>query len=459
MREARAPFLAVATVALLSSSGPSSIAQTQNPVPTTDVTTPLHEMRPNYKVPYGIVAPEAVAEVMKRVFGFLESNTPISWIDVETGKEVSDPAAAKGRIEPKPGAFRLMSYEWGVVYSAMLRAGEATGDPRYPGYVASRLKVLDTWARRYHPLSQQGADSASLGPIRQLLRPAALDDSGAMAAAMIKATRAKLVPDLRPWIDNYLDWVGTKQFRLTDGTLARNRPQPNTLWLDDLYMGIPALSQMGALTGERKYFDDSVKQVQQYAARMFNKDLGLFIHGWVQGMEPHPQIHWARANGWAILAMSELLDVLPQDHPGRASVLEIYRAHAAGLARVQGGLGFWHQILNRTDSYLETSATAIFSYSIAHGINKGWLDPLAYGPMALLGWQAVATKVNSLGQVEGTCVGTGMAFDPSFYHHRPIHVFAAHGYGPTLMAGAEIIDLIKRHRIEMNDSSVQFYRK
>jgi hypothetical protein len=52
-----------------------------------------------------------------------------------------------------------------------------------------------------------------------------------------------------------------------------------------------------------------------------------------------------------------------------------------------------------------------------------------------------------------------MAFDPTFYYHRPTHVFAAHGYGPTLMAGGEIIDLLRNYRVEMNDSSVQFYRK
>jgi len=72
-----------------------------------------------------------------------------------------------------------------------------------------------------------------------------------------------------------------------------------------------------------------------------------------------------------------------------------------------------------------------------------------------LGWNAVATKVNSKGQVEGTCVGTGMAFDPAFYYYRPINVFAAHGYGPVLLAGSEIIKLIQTHDLEINDSSLQ----
>ena len=78
---------------------------------------------------------------------------------------------------------------------------------------------------------------------------------------MIKATRNGSKSNLRPLIDNYIDFVANKEYRFSDGTLGRNRPQKNTLWLDDLYMGVPALAQIGKLTGDNKYFDDAVKQV------------------------------------------------------------------------------------------------------------------------------------------------------------------------------------------------------
>ena len=76
--------------------------------------------------------------------------------------------------------------------------------------------------------------------------------------------------------------------------------------------------------------------------------------------------------------------------------------------------------------------------------------------MALLAWNAVSKKVTAAGQIEGTCVGTGMAFDPAFYYYRPVNVFAAHGYGPVLLAGAETYKLLQLHPFEINDSSVQF---
>ena len=176
-------------------------------------------------------------------------------------------------------------------------------------------------------------------------------------------------------------------------------------------------------------------------------------------MSVHPEFHWARANGWALMAMTELLDVLPETHKGRKEVLDQFKAHARGLAYYQSDKGFWHQLLDKSDSYLETSATAIFAYCIARGIGKGWLDAMAYGPMCMLAWNAVVTKINDKGQVEGTCVGTGMAFDPAFYYYRPINVYAAHGYGPVLLAGAEIINLLNRFSFEMNDSSIQLKEK
>lgn len=71
---------------------------------------------------------------------------------------------------------------------------------------------------------------------------------------MIKASRAGVGGDLRPLIDHYMAWIHTKQQRLADGPLSRSRPLADSLWLDDLYMSVPALAQMGKLTGEQKYF-------------------------------------------------------------------------------------------------------------------------------------------------------------------------------------------------------------
>ncbi|HEX8301387.1 glycoside hydrolase family 88 protein [Sphingomonas sp.] len=411
------------------------------------VSVSIHRNPAKYPVPYGPLDEARVVEVLNRVHAYVDRTTPTGLMDRESGRAIGRVADAGLGTAIRKGDFSLTSYEWGVTYSGMLAAADATGDPRYAGYVRDRLNFLAEVSGHYRQMP--GANAANV-PVKQILFPAALDDSGAMAAAVIKMQRRGGASDLTPMIRHYLDYVSTKQFRLTDGTLARNRPFADTLWLDDMYMSIPAIAQMGALTGERRYFDDAVKQVLQFSKRMFQNDKGLYLHGWVQAMDPHPAIYWARANGWAILAMTELLDVLPQNHPGRAAVLKQYRAHAAGLARYQSGNGMWHQLLDRPDSYLETSATAMYAYSIARGINRGWLDAKAYGPMAILAWHAITTKVNKDGQVEDVCVGTGIGFDPAYYYYRPVNVLAAHGYGPVLLAGAEMVMLSRKHRYAGN---------
>jgi rhamnogalacturonyl hydrolase YesR len=341
----------------------------------------------------------------------------------------------------------------------MLLASEATGDPKFRDYTEKRLTFIGDAAAGFKKPSAEYSDWEARMPLRNLLAPRALDDTGAMSAAMIKAKRAGSKANIQPIFETGVNHIMTKQYRLADGTLGRNRPQPNTLWLDDMFMGVPAIAQMGKLTGDNKYYDEACKQVLSFAKKMFNHEKGVYMHGWVESMTEHPEFRWARANGWAFMTEVELLEVLPANHPQRPQILQLLREHAKGLASYQSGLGFWHQLLDREDSYLETSATAIYTYAYARAINRGWIDAKAYVPATLLAWNAVSTKVNPKGQVEGTCVGTGMAFDPAFYYHRPISAFAAHGYGPVLLAGAEVLTLLKSRKFEINDSSVQLLEK
>ena len=416
---------------------------------TNDVTTPLHLMQPDYVTPYVIPEKNNIENVLNRVYVFLEENTASKVINASDNSEIKDFKKVKGKIKFAPGAFRLTSYEWGVTYAGMILAAEATGNKQYADYTNKRIKLIADVAENYK------TENIKDSPVHTVLNPRALDDAGALCAAFIKAKKAGINANVAPVINNFIQYISEKEFRLKDGTLARNRPQDNTLWLDDMFMSVPALAQMGSYTGDVKYYDDAVKQVNQFSQRMFNSQKGIYMHGWVESMQVHPEFHWARANGWAVMTMVELLEVLPKNHPGYPQVLAQLQKHIAGLLQYQDGTGFWHQLLDRNDTYLETSATAIYTYAIARAINRGYVDKLAYTPAVVLAWNAVASKVNANGQVEGTCVGTGMGFDPAFYYYRPVNLFAAHGYGPVLLAGAEMILLLKNTQFEINDSSIQ----
>jgi len=450
------PFLA----ALLGmySLAPAAHAQTNsggNAPTVNDSNTPLHLMKPAYKLAYGIPTADEVKQTMDRVLRYIESETPCALVDRRTGREVTRTTDITPDVQLKQGGFRLTSYEWGVTYSAALAAYEATGDDAYREYVFRRHRFLADIAPAYRRLHDAGKKVD--GNIRRVIDPHALDDAGAICCSMIKSQLADGTLPLRGLIDGYADYIMNKEYRLSDGTFARLRPQKNTLWLDDMFMGIPAIAYMGRLTGDASYYDEAARQVQLFASRMWVPEKGLFRHGWVEDMSSHPSFHWGRANGWAILTLCEVLDVLPATHPQRQQLLDLLRDHIEGLAALQHHDGFWHQLLDRSDTYLETSATAIFAYSIAHAVNAGWVDAKAYGPVALLAWHAVASAVNAKGQVENVCVGTGMAFDAAFYAYRPVHVMAAHGYGPALWAGAEIINLLHKQHPKLNDNAVQFY--
>lgn len=448
------PFIGICAVVLaLTSCVPTPQKKEQE---INDSNTPLHLLTPDYQTPYREWQTEEIKTVLDRVLGYLEESTPTRVIDKETGEEISDWTTPHANAQLERGAFRLASYEWGVTYSGMMEVARATQDGRYATYVEERFRFLTEMVPYFTRLLNE--QDVIDGQMRQIIRPGALDDAGAMCAAMIKLNRVRPEMDFSAMIDNYMDFIENKEHRLSDGTFARMRPQANTVWLDDMYMALPAIAQMGAYTGETRYFDEAVRQVFAFTKRMFVEEKGLYMHGWVEGEEYHPAFHWGRANGWALLTLTEILDVLPEEHAGRAALLAQYKAHVRGIAARQSGEGFWHQLLDRNDSYLETSATAIFTYCIARGVNKGWLDPISFGPVAQLGWSAVATKVNDAGQVEGTCVGTGMAFDPAFYYYRPVNVYAAHGYGPVLLAGAEMINLLNTFFPKMNDSAIQYYR-
>jgi rhamnogalacturonyl hydrolase YesR len=416
-----------------------------------------------YPFPYNLATEESIKAVLDRVYTYVDQNTASKLIDSTTNQPITDFSAPNPNAQADRGGFNITSYEWGVTYSGMVRLHQVTADDKYKNYVDSRYQYLTNLLKLYgeqfapnrggeRGVGGGGGGRGGLGggrgrgpagTIRPLVNPATLDDCGAMASGMLEARLAGIGPDMMPVINTYMNHVSNGQMRLSDGTLARSRPHPETLWLDDLYMSVPALANMGKVTGDRKYYDDACRQILQFASRMFDHDKGLWLHGWSSNTDDHPAFYWARANGWAVMAMVELLDVLPEDHPQRAEVMKIYKAHIKGLAERQSGTGLWHQLLDRDETYLETSATAIFTYCIAKGINKGWLNAVTYGPLAQIGWQAVTTKVNAEGGVEGTCVGTDLAFDPTYYYYRPTSVTAAHGYGPVLLAGAEMLTMVK----------------
>ena len=96
---------------------------------------------------------------------------------------------------------------------------------------------------------------------------------------------------------------------------AGQEPSNATIWADDLYMSVPFLARMGKLTGDNKYFDDAIKQVENFNKYLYDPMTGLFFHCWYSDVKMNGVAHWGRCNGWLAMAEAQLLNNLPANHP------------------------------------------------------------------------------------------------------------------------------------------------
>lgn len=386
-----------------------------------------------------------------RIYDYLVGCTPYTLTDQEgnpwpTGRDVE----ATTRLAK--GDFGITTYEWGVTYSAMLQLAQVMDDSRYLDYVYKRFSAL---GQIFPAVTRFCQSSSERPPLTYISEPRFLDDCGAMCAAMSKATMldAERSVGFRSLHDHWFDFVMNKEYRMPDGILARHRPANNSVWLDDMYMGIPPIAFRGKLAQQegdkklaQKCYQEAVQQIRLFKKYLWLPEKKLYRHGWIEGMSEHPDYHWARANGWAVLTLCDVLDAIPAETPGWQEVLEQFRSLVQGITPYQSPNGLWHQLINHYETYLETSASAIYVYCIAHGVNQGWLDARAYTDVAKSGWRGVMTQVNARGQVENTCVGTGLGWTNTFYANRPVSVYAAHGYGPVLLAAAEMMRMLERQK-------------
>lgn len=407
---------------------------------------------PEYEIPYELPSVETIQEVLNRIRVYYESTSTQSIVDSQTGEKITDFTTFNPNAEPSPGFSSSYSYTHGVVLSAFEYIDDVTGDK---SFFADNTKFFDFVVQNL-PYFQKNSDnihSEKIGNWGRILDFEALDDCGSIGAALIKTYLKSKNEDYLDLINRTAEHISNNQFRLDDGTLARHRPQYQSVWADDMYMSVPFLINMGVLTGDNKYFDDAVRQVLQMADRLYIPEEELFDHGWsVTSADYDPRFYWGRANGWVMMSMAEVLSILPEGYQGRDQILHLYRSMVRSLANLQDGSGFWYNLLDKNNTYTETSCTAMFTFAIAKGINEGWINHV-YGPVALTGWNAIKTRVLENGAVDGTCEGTTFAHDNTYYYHRGKSIYATHGYGPVLYAGAEMIRLLQNEKIEIINTS------
>lgn len=336
--------------------------------------------------------------------------------------------------------YNYWNYTNGVLYLALNNLGASLKDSTYIQYLDDNFTFIFDHADLFKQIFDEAGDQRNKVNLNNLFRMDMLDFCGTMGAALIEVYEVYPKPIYKEYIDLIADYISNGEHRLNDGTLCRLEPRAMTVWADDLYMSISFLSRMGALTGEQKYFDDAAKQVVNYSKLMLHPDKKVYYHCYYDDLKQVGVAHWGRANGWSMIAQVELLKVLPKDHPQRAELLSILEQFIIGVSRLQTANGMWRQILDKPDSYLETSCTAMFSAGIAAAVRHGWIDK-QYADVALAGWKGVESNITKERDIENICVGTATSPTLTYYYNRPVQTNNNHGTATVIYALAEMINL------------------
>ena len=379
--------------------------------------------------------------IVRKVADYILEHAEFSFIGAENGQTYNSTSEIPENVEVKiKSPFGEWHYTSGVLNMAMVNLSELLGDKKYFEFV---VKQIDFGMDNYKFFQKRFKDDQPYYyyPFGQLWAMKELDDCGAMGASIIDAYDKIKKNSYKEYIENTATHISSVQERLDDGTLVRAFPHAMTLWGDDLYMSVPFLSRMGEFSGDNKYYDDAINQVYNFNRYLWDKDKELYFHCYYDDLGRNGVAHWGRCNGWIMMAQVHLLNHLPADHPKREDLIRMLEQQILGIAKYQDGNGIWHQLLDKTDSYLESSCTAMFVYCIARAVNEGWVDE-RYASIALRGWEGlVAHKITPDGQLKDVCVGTGIENDLVFYYNRPARLNEKHGLGALLDAGIEIIKL------------------
>jgi unsaturated rhamnogalacturonyl hydrolase len=256
-------------------------------------------------------------------------------------------------------------------------------------------------------------------------------------------------------------WDQLKQHpRTKEGGFWHKKIYPNQMWLDGLYMGQPFYAEYAALVKDDKAYDDIANQFVWMEKHSIDTRTGLMYHGWdesrveqwadkITGRSPHV---WGRAMGWYGMALVDVLDNFPLNHPQRNDLLAILHRYASAVQKVQDPKsGLWYDILDMPQAkgnYHEASASSMFVYTFAKAVRMGYL-PKSYLATAQKGYNGIKTFfVEPVGSdrinLNGTVSVSGLGGKPyrdgsyAYYMSEKIVLNDPKGVGAFLLAANEM---------------------
>lgn len=266
-------------------------------------------------------------------------------------------------------------------------------------------------------------------------------------------------PKYKVALDNFIEQLKTHPKTNSGGYWHKNI-YPWQMWLDGIFMASTYMAQYAKEFNAPQWFDVATSQTKMIYEKTLDPGSGLLMHAWdesrsqkwcdpITGQSHYP---WSRAMGWYILAIEDILEYIPENHPDRVSLITILQKTCEALLKVRDPeSGIWFQVLNqggREGNYLEGSGSAMYTYAFARGAHKGYLDKkyLDIANSAFDGILKELITVDKEGQIimRNICGGCGLGGNPyrdgsyEYYVNEKRIDNDTKGVAPFIMAAIEL---------------------
>jgi unsaturated rhamnogalacturonyl hydrolase len=388
--------------------------------------------------------------------------TPLEW---SVRLADSEMARLGDKLVWKEGGTAKWDYTAGLFTLSLLKLNEQIPDPRYVKFSEDAIGsfVASNGIRGYN------SDSFKI----QTYNPKefqldAINSGKTLLALWLTVTNPdnpRLFYGCAKLMEQFND-----QPRTFDGGFWHKQRYTNQMWLDGIYMGAPFYAAMGRYSQKpQPIYDDVAKQFRLIDEHTYDAKTGLNYHGWdaakVQSWA-NPATgcssnFWGRAMGWYAMALVDTLDYFPTNHPARPQIIATLKKLSADVVKFQDAkTGLWWQVMDqggRQGNYLEATASAMFVYALAKGVNHGYLSR-DYATAAVKGYGGIVKNLikddgGGKWSLTQCCSVAGLGGSPSngkmrdgsfdYYVSEPVVSNDLKGVGPFILAGIELQQLTR----------------
>jgi len=260
-------------------------------------------------------------------------------------------------------------------------------------------------------------------------------------------------------LDNFIEQLKTHP-KTNSGGYWHKKIYPWQMWLDGIFMGSTYMVQYASEFDKPEWYDVAANQAIMIYEKTLDPASGLLRHAWDESREQRwcdPETGqslypWSRAMGWYTLALLDMLDYLPADHPQRDRLITILQLTCEALLKVRDQeTGIWYQVLNhggREGNYLEGSGSAMFTYVFAKGARLGYLDA-KYRQVAEKSFEGIINELvtvdeNGMVTIKDICGGCGLGGNPyrdgsyEYYINEKRFDNDTKGVAPFILAAIEL---------------------